>query len=902
MCGLAPSPQLLAQSGQTGLWAYLTGFGSYQGQHFRASFSYSPYYPAVGQSVQFTDTSTGGPTTWRWDFGDGTTSTVRNPRHSFTSTGFHRVDLAVGNGSYSLQTRRMVLVVSSGASLKASFSYSPASPVIGQNIQFTDSSTGNPTSWQWSFGDGTSGTVRNPTHSFAAAGAYTVTLTASNSSGSSKASQAITVKATITASFTFSPSAPAAGQAVQFADKSSGSPTAWQWSFGDGGSSTAQNPTHTFASAGPYTVTLAVTNASGSSNTNQVVTVVPGSTLTASFTYSPSSPAEGKAVQFTDTSSGSPTAWQWSFGDGGSSTVQNPGHTFASVGSYTVTLTVTNSTGSDQATQSVTVGTTSNSISEDRLIDWSEAGVFANGVKGIPDYPVAVNAKNAPYNATGDGTTDDTAAIKSAIAACPAGSAVLLPQGTYRLSGTLTINKGMVVRGEGPDKTKLIQSASGHIFRISGSGASAVTDVASGFTKGSDTITVANAGSFKAGDIVDIDELNDPSLVNPTGVGTCTWCGRYGASGGRAMGETKLIRSISGNTITFTRSLHFTYKAEFSPQLVRLSGSPVRNAGIELLDMEFNPGTSDGHCVFMSNAAYCWIKGVESSNPPKKHVELQSGAYSCEVRDSYFHDAQYFTSDRGYGINISLMSSDNLVENNILYHLHYAVALEASGAGNVIAYNYQERTSHYQADWFIQSMGTHGAQTYMNLWEGNVAGMIDFDDYWGSGSHQMVIRNHFTRQNPGENVSSNIIAAIVDAQNYYDTFIGNILGTPGCAGVVEQNPYRSSYNNPVIWKIGYRCCSATGTPSDPVTAQTLIRHGNFDYVTNAITWDSSIADHTIPDSLYLPAKPAWFGALTWPPFTPDRAGFNPSNLNKLPAQVHYETGPKVGQPFNPNYK
>ena len=538
-------------------------------------------------------------------------------------------------------------------------------------------------------------------------------------------------------------------------------------------------------------------------------------------------------------------------------------------------------------------------LPSDRQIAWNGAGVYAEGVKGIPDYPVGVNARNAPFNAAGDGVTDDTSAIRKAIKACPAGQAVLLPEGTYRISGTLSISKGIVVRGEGPDKTRIIQYASDHIFQIKGSGASSVSDLASGYTKDSDTVVIAGLGSFRPGDIVSVDQLNDPALVNPTGVGgLCRWCGRYNVRGTRALGETKMVKSVSGGTVTFVHPLYYTYKAQFKPQIVRLSSNPVVNAGIEDLSMEAAAGTTSGHSVFMANCAYCWVRRVESADTSKKHVELQSGAYGNEVRDSYFHDAKYFTSDRGYGINISLGSSANLIENNILYHLHYAVALEAGGSGNVIGYNFVERTEHYEADWFIQAMGTHGAHTYMNLWEGNVAGMIDFDNYWGSGSHQVVLRNHLTRENPGTPVTNNIIAAVVDASNYYDSFIGNILGTPGCAGKVEPKPY-PDISLPVIWKVGYNCCSATGYPSDAKTAKTLVRHGNYDYISGQIAWDPKIADHDLPDSLYLPSKPSWFGGLAWPPFAPESPDFDAARINKIPAQVLFETGPKAGLPFRP---
>ncbi len=538
-------------------------------------------------------------------------------------------------------------------------------------------------------------------------------------------------------------------------------------------------------------------------------------------------------------------------------------------------------------------------IPSERWIDWSGAGVYADGVKGIPEYPVALNVKEGPYNAQGDGVTDDTESIQDAISACPPGQAVLIPQGIYRISGTLHLAKGIVVRGEGPDKTKIIQSASRTIFSISGSESSAVTDAVSGYIKDSDTIVVADGGLFSPGDVVAIDQLNDPEFVTHQGTGTCTWCGRWGTNGTRALGETKLIKERSGDSITFTRPLYYSYEPEFLPQLVRVSTNPIRNAGIEDLYIESEEGTSDGHGIRLANCAYCWVRGVESYNTPRKHIELRTGAYSNEVRDCYFHGAQAFTSDRGYGINISTQSSDNLIENNIVYHVHYGIGLEAGGAGNVIGYNYVMRTEHYEPDWFVQSMGTHGSHCFMNLWEGNVTGKLHFDNYWGSGSHQMVFRNWITRQNPGTPVTSALTAALIDANNYYITFIGNILGTKDCAGVVEQIPYLTSYNNPVIWKIGFYCCSSTGDPDDEKSNLTLIRHGNYDYITEGLSWETNIADREFPDSLYHSSKPAWFGDLAWPPFAPERQDFNPDNPNKIPAQVVFESGPMAGLPFKP---
>jgi PKD repeat protein len=244
----------------------------------------------------------------------------------------------------------------------ANFSVSPSSPVIGQTVSFTDTSTNTPTSWAWSFGDPASGgantsTLRNPTHSFASAGTYTVRLTATNGSGSGFREKPVTVTVppAPTANFTFSPPSPAVSQNVQFHDTSTGNPTSWSWDFGDGGTSTAQNPGHAFSSAGSFAVTLVATNTSGSNQKLRTVTVSQPAPPVAAFTFSPVSPVAGQQVSFVDQSTGVPTSYLWTFGDGTTSTSANPVKAYAVAGTYTVTLQVSNSFGTNSASKQVPV-------------------------------------------------------------------------------------------------------------------------------------------------------------------------------------------------------------------------------------------------------------------------------------------------------------------------------------------------------------------------------------------------------------------------------------------------------------------------------------------------------------------------------------------------------------------
>ncbi len=150
----------------------------------------------------------------------------------------------------------------------ADFTLAPATGTAPLTVAFTDQSSGSPMSWRWDFGDGYSSTSQSPTHTYAAAGTYTVSLTATNAAGSSTATKADAVTATPppppTADFSATPTTGGAPLDVAFSDRSAGGPTSWSWDFGDGGSATAQNPTHTYDSPGSYTVSLTVANAGGS--------------------------------------------------------------------------------------------------------------------------------------------------------------------------------------------------------------------------------------------------------------------------------------------------------------------------------------------------------------------------------------------------------------------------------------------------------------------------------------------------------------------------------------------------------------------------------------------------------------------------------------------------------------
>ena len=139
---------------------------------------------------------------------------------------------------------------------------------------------------------------------------------------------------------------------VHFTDQSSGVPVSWNWDFGDGTTSSDQNPVHTYSMPGTFTVSLTVSNNFGSDKKTRNAMISSGIAPAAAFTGSPRSGTAPLEVHFTDISTGQPAAWSWDFGDGTTSTLQNPTHVYSDGGSYTVSLAVANLFGADSRVQS----------------------------------------------------------------------------------------------------------------------------------------------------------------------------------------------------------------------------------------------------------------------------------------------------------------------------------------------------------------------------------------------------------------------------------------------------------------------------------------------------------------------------------------------------------------------
>jgi hypothetical protein len=560
--------------------------------------------------------------------------------------------------------------------------------------------------------------------------------------------------------------------------------------------------------------------------------------------------------------------------------------------------------GEDCVSCAADCGACSEIIPAERRIDW-DPGIPG----GIPARDeICANVRDAPYSARGDGTADDTAAIQAALDDCPPQQVVYIPSGTYRVTDVLTITDSITVRGDGPGRTVIDAHGSewtGVIVFGPGvdRGSGAVANITGGATKGSTSITLDDAGAVAVGDYLELDQLNDPAFVTIAGYeGDCTWCSRE--DGARAMGQLVEVTAVDAgtSTVTFTPPLYWTYTPSLEPQALPFAMG-LKWAGVEDLTVRCNE-TGYRTNFMMAGCAYCWLRHVEGDYTDGDHADILS-SFRCEVRDSYFHDAFHrLPGQTDTDVFLASKTTATLVENNVFWRLHTGVMLNWGAAGNAIAYNFfRSMFAENAPNCVFPDLSNHGAHPMFNLYEGNVGIKLAPDGIWGSSSHGTAFRNWLGGwDRTCEPLSGR---APVDTSACWTTFqqvyvinldfastsynvVGNILGsanfgadncfpyygtTDGCQNIppaeymIVAPDDESGYETPYIFRLGY--AGSGESPRESARPfETLLNHGNWDWVTRSVTWDPDIPGRTLPASLFHASKPAWFGDRPWPPIDP----------------------------------
>jgi len=552
-------------------------------------------------------------------------------------------------------------------------------------------------------------------------------------------------------------------------------------------------------------------------------------------------------------------------------------------------------------------------LDSSRAIDWSNSGIPG----GIPHRTTICSTISA--STYGDGSSDATSGIQSALNSCPSGQVVFLSSGNFRIS-TLNIPSNVTLRGAGPDKTILQLYGSGSAISLGTGMLSCYSDapkavsITGGTTAGSTSIIVSSASGISVGSYLYITELNNPNYVSQVGhEGNCSWCDECW-SGGRARGQIAEVTSVSGNTIGISPGLYSAYT--LTPQAIPFSAS-VKYSGVEDLQLYARNTGYTGN-IFMGRAAYSWIKNVHSNFADGDHVRIFS-SYRGEIRDSYFHDASSHTPGQTDAcILLGFKTSGFLIENNILMRLHASIMLNWGAAGNVISYNYLDQAFDTNAiNVLMFDLAAHGAHPQFNLLEGNVAQHFRPDEAWGSSSHNTFFRSwvtgttqicepFFGRGVPGSchpAVQANR-ALTIDSKSLYYNIVGAIAGSAAVASQMLEvalvvSPQNRNYEQTAYdMNFGYRGSGgATGDCSSTSTCPaytTAFIHGVYTNADKNIIWDPSHSNHIIPESFYLNSKPSWFGSTPWPPIGPDvTGGSGPGgHAYMIPAQACYTNTPK----------
>lgn len=473
----------------------------------------------------------------------------------------------------------------------------------------------------------------------------------------------------------------------------------------------------------------------------------------------------------------------------------------------------------------------------DEIIPPERRVIWNPGIPGgIPEVSGPV-VSILDHGADPSGEQDSYATIVGAMAALPAsGGVVLVPEGKFRIGSKLTISRDhIVIRGTGW-KSKLLLGASGDGIEVSTYQRGSWQSPGRAIRKGDTTVVVANGTLFTAGEFAEIEQDNDPDLMYTDPEWNQSWAEN-------SVGQFFRVKNVDADTLTFDAPVNLDFSESLNVRI--RPQNLIQYVGFE--DLYLEKTVAEGHTLLFKNAAYCWVRNVESYHTRRTHVH-QTSCLNNEVRESYFHRSySYGGGGAGYGVECGFHVTNSLVENNIFDSLRHAMIIQVGANGNVYGYNYSirpvqgEGETNLNVGWVPPDISIHGHYPFMNLFEGNEVEEIGIGDWWGPAG-------------PGNTYFRNRVNG--DGIIYYDaSHRQNLVG--------NVTTILRDQDNDALEKL---------------------EHGNV--VNGVVQWDPAIESQQLPFSYYLDSVPSFFDDQPWPPFGPDVSG-----ESKLPAQDRFEKFP-----------
>lgn len=578
-------------------------------------------------------------------------------------------------------------------------------------------------------------------------------------------------------------------------------------------------------------------------------------------------------------------------------------------------------------------------------IYWATAGVEG----GIPSAGWAQSGSTI----VGTGSTTTAATINTALSSCGTNQYVLL-SGTFVLSTGITFrNSNCELRGAGAGATTKITftgdvgtcgwfygegiamcSATAGYYCSSNCGTGGPAHTATwsaGYAQGTSVITLSSTTGLVVDMSLLLDQVDDSTDGWPAagdifatslgGVSGTTDSGGNGSSRpGRSHSELHRVTAINGSNVTISPPiLSPDYRAGQTPGAAWLdSAAMIHDSGINNLTIDFNAiaaGFSEIG-IFINNARNVWVINcrliVTDGTGSIWHISALDTLHAT-FSGNYFYGPDSNLNQR-YSMEVKT-TSQILVQDNI-FHSNVSPIIENDpDVGSVYAYNYNN-TDHYSA-----AIQEHNPGMYYGLYEGNDMSHFFGDNIHGTHHFSTLIRNLFD-MTQSTNCADDCSAIAFGSRNRFGQALGNVLANHALYNrdQLSDNPA----NTDAMFHTGFDGNNLDFQPGvDANVKRTLFRWGNYDTITGNVRWcgnssntgwvarcgsvtevPSSItsfsnaipATETVPNSLYLSAKPSWWGATAWPPIGPEISGGNigpgsyGGHANKIPARIRFEAG------------